>query len=353
LAKVKDLAEVEAIATRIVNSVVGEFVIQGRTVNVTCSLGISVYPEHGEDGETLIKNADAAMYSAKEQGCNTFRFFTEQMNMEVMERLNLENGLRSAIDRGELFLEYQPQINIANGKVIGMEALLRWQSREWGLVMPDRFIRVAESSGLIVAIGEWVLRTACSQMKHWHDEGLLVSPIAVNVSAVQFRQEGFKELIGQVLNDTGLAPEYLELELTESLLLSNKDVMFEVLNGLKDMGLKLAIDDFGTGYSSLSYLRQFPVTKLKIDRSFIREVELNPDDAAITAAIISMAKVLGLKVIAEGVENEAQLLFLAEHMCDEVQGYYFSRPLNAQNVERMLRKPLKQMKERMGSSIAA
>jgi EAL domain-containing protein (putative c-di-GMP-specific phosphodiesterase class I) len=190
-------------------------------------------------------------------------------------------------------------------------------------------------------------------MKHWHDEGLLVSPIAVNVSAVQFRQEGFKELIGQVLNDTGLAPEYLELELTESLLLSNKDVMFEVLNGLKDMGLKLAIDDFGTGYSSLSYLRQFPVTKLKIDRSFIREVELNPDDAAITAAIISMAKVLGLKVIAEGVENEAQLLFLAEHMCDEVQGYYFSRPLNAQNVERMLRKPLKQMKERMGSSIAA
>jgi len=353
LAKVKDLAEVEAIATRIVNSVVGEFVIQGRTVNVTCSLGISVYPEHGEDGETLIKNADAAMYSAKEQGCNTFRFFTEQMNMEVMERLNLENGLRSAIDRGELFLEYQPQINIANGKVIGMEALLRWQSREWGLVMPDRFIRVAESSGLIIAIGEWVLRTACSQMKHWHDEGLLVSPIAVNVSAVQFRQEGFKELIGQVLNDTGLAPEYLELELTESLLLSNKDVMFEVLNGLKDMGLKLAIDDFGTGYSSLSYLRQFPVTKLKIDRSFIREVELNPDDAAITAAIISMAKVLGLKVIAEGVENEAQLLFLAEHMCDEVQGYYFSRPLNAQNVERMLRKPLKQMKERMGSSIAA
>jgi len=329
LAKVKDLAEVEAIATRIVNSVVGEFVIQGRTVNVTCSLGISVYPEHGEDGETLIKNADAAMYSAKEQGCNTFRFFTEQMNMEVMERLNLENGLRSAIDRGELFLEYQPQINIANGKVIGMEALLRWQSREWGLVMPDRFIRVAESSGLIIAIGEWVLRTACSQMKHWHDEGLLVSPIAVNVSAVQFRQEGFKELIGQVLNDTGLAPEYLELELTESLLLSNKDVMFEVLNGLKDMGLKLAIDDFGTGYSSLSYLRQFPVTKLKIDRSFIREVELNPDDAAITAAIISMAKVLGLKVIAEGVENEAQLLFLAEHMCDEVQGYYFSRPLNA------------------------
>jgi EAL domain-containing protein (putative c-di-GMP-specific phosphodiesterase class I) len=234
-----------------------------------------------------------------------------------------------------------------------MEALLRWQSREWGLVMPDRFIRVAESSGLIVAIGEWVLRTACSQMKHWHDEGLLISPVAVNVSAVQFRQEGFKELIGQVLNDTGLAPEYLELELTESLLLSNKDVMFEVLNGLKDMGLKLAIDDFGTGYSSLSYLRQFPVTKLKIDRSFIREVELNPDDAAITAAIISMAKVLGLKVIAEGVENEAQLLFLAEHMCDEVQGYYFSRPLNAQNVERMLRKPLKQMKERMGSSIAA
>ena len=190
---------------------------------------------------------------------------------------------------------------------------------------------------MIVAIGEWVLRTACSQMKLWHDEGLLVSPVAVNVSAVQFRQEGFQDLIRQVLNETGLAPQFLELELTESLLLSNEDVMFAVLNDLKEMGLRLVIDDFGTGYSSLSYLKQFPVTKLKIDRSFIREVPAKPDDAAITTAIISMAKVLNLKVIAEGVENEDQLLFLTEQNCDEVQGYYFSRPLKVQDVEGRLR----------------
>jgi diguanylate cyclase (GGDEF)-like protein/PAS domain S-box-containing protein len=337
LTNVDNLAEVEAIAARIVNSVLGRFVIQGRTVNVTCSLGISVYPEHGVDGETLIKNADAAMYSAKEQGCNTFCFFTDAMNVLIVERLNLENGLRSAIERGELFLEYQPQFNIANGYVTGLEALLRWQSPEWGLVMPDRFIRVAESCGLIDVIGEWVLRTACAQMKLWHDEGLLVSPVAVNVSAAQFRQEGFRDLIRLVLNETGLAPQYLELELTESILLSNEDVMFGVLNDLKNMGLELVIDDFGTGYSSLSYLKQFPVTKLKIDRSFIQEVPGNPDDAAITTAIISMAKVLNLKVIAEGVENEAQLLFLTEHKCDEIQGYYFSRPLKVQDVEDLLR----------------
>jgi len=353
LNNVENFAEVEVIATRIVKSVMGEFVIQGRTVSVTCSLGISVFPEHGEDAEALIKNADMAMYSAKEQGSNTFCFFTDEMNMVLMERLNLENGLRSAIDKGELFLVYQPQINIANGSVIGMEALIRWQSREWGLVMPDRFIRVAENSGLIVPIGEWVLRTACRQMKQWQDNGLLLAPIAVNVSAVQFRQEGFRELIKQVLDETGLDPQYLELELTESLLLSNEDVMFEVLNGLKSMGLKLAIDDFGTGYSSLSYLRQFPVTKLKIDRSFIREVELNLDDAAITAAIISMAKVLDLKVIAEGIENEAQLLFLMKHECDEGQGYFFSRPLNVQAVESFLRKVQMPMKAGSGSTVAA
>lgn len=353
LNNVENFAEVEVIATRIVKSVMGEFVIQGRTVSVTCSLGISVFPEHGEDAEALIKNADMAMYSAKEQGSNTFCFFTDEMNMVLMERLNLENGLRSAIDKGELFLVYQPQINIANGSVIGMEALIRWQSQEWGLVMPDRFIRVAENSGLIVPIGEWVLRTACRQMKQWQDNGLLLAPIAVNVSAVQFRQEGFRELIKQVLDETGLDPQYLELELTESLLLSNEDVMFEVLNGLKSMGLKLAIDDFGTGYSSLSYLRQFPVTKLKIDRSFIREVELNLDDAAITAAIISMAKVLDLKVIAEGIENEAQLLFLMKHECDEGQGYFFSRPLNVQAVESFLRKVQMPMKAGSGSTVAA
>jgi diguanylate cyclase (GGDEF)-like protein/PAS domain S-box-containing protein len=340
LTSLNSVAELGLIAARIVESVSSEFIIKGRSLGITCSLGISVFPEHGQDGETLIKNADSAMYCAKEKGCNTLCFFTNEMNTSVMERLTLENSLRSAIDREELFLMYQPQVNVASGEVTGLEALVRWQHPALGLVMPDTFIKVAENSGLITAIGEWVLKTACSQIRKWQFEGLLVVPVAVNVSAVQFRQEGFSELIKHVLHETGLDPQYLELELTESLLLSNADVMFGVLKNLKDMGLKLVIDDFGTGYSSLSYLRQFPVTKLKIDRSFIRDVAVNSDAAAITTAIINMAKGLGLKVNAEGVEDEAQLLFLREHECDEFQGYYFSRPLNVQDVAITLRKPL-------------
>jgi diguanylate cyclase (GGDEF)-like protein/PAS domain S-box-containing protein len=340
LTNVESLAEVDAIAKRVVNSVMGEFSIQGRSINITCSLGVSIFPEHGEDGEALTKNADAAMYFAKEHGGNALSFFTDEMNKMVTERLNLENSLRSAIDKEEFFLVYQPQFSIASGCVTGMEALLRWQNMERGLVMPDKFIHVAESCGLIDAIGEWVLRSACFQMKRWQDEGLLLAPIAVNVSAIQFRNEGFKELVRDVLRETGLDPQYLELELTESVLMSNADVMFKVLSDLEEMGVKLVIDDFGTGYSSLSYLKQFPVTKLKIDRSFIREVTVDPDDAAITSAICGMAKVLNLKVIAEGVENQDQLLFLAEQECDDVQGYYFSRPLNIENVEKMLRNPL-------------
>ena len=216
------------------------------------------FPEHGADSETLIKNADAAMYSAKESGRNNFRFFTEDMNAQVVERLTLENSLRLALDKKELFLVYQPQMDIATGKIIGLEALLRWQHPELGLVPPDKFIRIAENSGLIVPIGEWVLRTACSQARKWQDEGLPAVSVAVNVSAVQFRQEGFCELIRRVLHETGLAPQYLELELTESLLLANADVTFSVIQELKAMGVTLAIDDFGTGYSSFSYLKQFP-----------------------------------------------------------------------------------------------
>jgi EAL domain-containing protein (putative c-di-GMP-specific phosphodiesterase class I) len=254
-----------------------------------------------------------------------------------VERLTLENGLRLALEKKELFLVYQPQMEIATGRITGLEALLRWQHPELGLVPPDKFIRIAENSGLIMPIGEWVLRTACSQARKWQDEGLLAVPVAVNVSAVQFRQAGFCELIRRVLNETGLGPQYLELELTESLLLSNADVMFSVLQDLKAMGLTLAIDDFGTGYSSFNYLRQFGVSKLKIDRSFIRDIAVNLDDAAITTAIISMAKSLHLKVIAEGVEDEAQMSFLRAHQCDEIQGYYFSKPLAVDKVADKLR----------------
>jgi EAL domain-containing protein (putative c-di-GMP-specific phosphodiesterase class I) len=261
-----------------------------------------------------------------------------------VKRLTLENDLRRAIEREEFFLVYQPQMEISSGRIIGLEALIRWQHPKLGLVPPDKFIPITEKTGLILPIGEWVLKTACSQARKWLDDGIYTVPVAVNVSAVQFRQEGFCELIKKVLQETCLPPQYLELELTESLLLSNEDVMFSVLQELKEMGLKLAIDDFGTGYSSLSYLKQFPVNKLKIDRSFIRDISTNSDDAAITTAIINMAKSLNLKVIAEGVETESQMSFLREHRCDEIQGYYFSKPISAGEVaDKVLCAPAQQI----------
>ena len=337
LTAVKEPADAAVAAERLMDTMTAEFIAQGRSLSISCSIGIGIFPEHGTDGETLIKNADAAMYCAKENGRNNFQFFTKEMNAQAVERLMMESGLRLALAKKELFLMYQPQIEIATGRITGLEALLRWQHPELGLVPPDKFIRIAENSGMIMPIGEWVLRTACSQARKWQDEGFLAVPVAVNVSAVQFRQAGFCELIGRVLYETGLAPQYLELELTESLLLSNADTMFSVLQDLRAMGLKLAIDDFGTGYSSLSYLRQFPVGKLKIDRSFIRDVVVNPDDAAIATAIIGMAKSLNLKVIAEGVEEEAQMSFLRARQCDEIQGYYFSKPLAVDKVAEKLR----------------
>ena len=337
LTAVKEATDAAVAAQRIMSAMTAACVIQGRSLSISCSMGISIFPEHGRDGEILIKNADAAMYCAKENGRNTFRFFTEDMNLQAVERLTLENSLRLALEKEELFLVYQPQMDIASRRITGLEALLRWQHPELDLVPPDKFIQIAENTGLIVPIGEWVLRSACRQARKWQDEGLPPVSLAVNVSAVQFRQKDFCELIRRVLHDTGLAPQYLELELTESLLLANADVTFSVLQELKDMGLTLSIDDFGTGYSSFSYLRQFRVSKLKIDRSFIQGVAINPDDAAITTAIISMAKSLNLKVIAEGVEDEPQMTFLRAHHCDEIQGYYFSKPLAVDKVADKLR----------------
>jgi diguanylate cyclase (GGDEF)-like protein/PAS domain S-box-containing protein len=337
LTHVKDPPDAAIAAERLMDAMTAEFVIQGHSLNVSCSIGISIFPENGADCETLIKNADAAMYSAKADGRNNFRFFTKDMNAQAVERLTLESSLRSALAKEQLFLMYQPQMDIATGRITGLEALLRWQHPEFGLVPPDRFIRIAENSGLIVSIGEWVLRTACLQARAWQDEGLSAVTVAVNVSAIQFRQDGFCELIRTMLRETGLAPQHLELELTESLLFANADVTLSVIRELKAIGVTLAIDDFGTGYSSFSYLRQFRVSKLKIDRTFIGDVAINPDDAAITSAIINMAKGLNLRVIAEGVENEAQMSFLREHQCDEIQGYYFSKPLAVDKVADKLR----------------
>jgi len=337
LTGLKDVTDAAVAAERLMGAMIGEYSIQGHALNLTGSLGISIFPEHGADTETLIKNADTAMYSVKESGRNGFRFFTEDVNAQAVERLTLENSLQHALDKEELFLVYQPQADIATGKIIGLEALLRWQHPELGLVPPDKFIRIAENCGLIVPIGEWVLRTACSQARKWQEEGLPPVRVAINVSAVQFRRQGFPEQVRRVLHETGLGPQYLELELTESVLLANAEVTLSVIQALKAMGLTLAIDDFGTGYSSFSYLKQFRVSRLKIDRSFIRDVAANPDDSAITAAIISMAKSLHLEVIAEGVENEAQMSFLRAHQCDEIQGYYFCKPLTVDKVADKLR----------------
>ncbi len=334
---VKNIADAAVAADRMTKSMTSGFVVQGRPLNITCSLGISVFPEHGMNSETLIKNADAAMYFAKENGRNNFRFFTKDLSAQAVERLTLENSLRPALEKNEFFLMYQPQVDIGTGRIIGLEALLRWQHPNLGLVPPDTFIQIAENIGLIVPIGEWVLRTACSQARKWQEEGLPAVMVAVNISAIQFRQKGFCKLIRKVLDETGLPAKYLELELTESLLLDNADLMLSVVEELKAMGVTLAIDDFGTGYSSLSYLKHFPVSKLKIDRSFVRDVAVNPDDAAITTAIISMAKSLNLKVIAEGVEDEAQMSFLRAQRCDEIQGYYFSKPLAVDKVAEKLR----------------
>jgi diguanylate cyclase (GGDEF)-like protein/PAS domain S-box-containing protein len=333
----KDLNRVISVAENIVNRLGAEYSFFGHSLNVFCNLGISLYPKDGCDCEALIKTADIAMNCAREDGLNRFRIFTDAMNDKVQESLRMEHGLQVALARNELFLVYQPQVDIRSGEVTGLEALLRWNHPQFGIIPPGKFIGVAELSGLIVPIGEWVLRTACAQARKWQDEGLPAVPIAVNVSAIQFRQQGFGDLIRSVLRETGLDPKYLELELTESLLLSNADVMFSILQDLKDMGVMLAIDDFGTGYSSLAYLRQFKVNRLKIARTFIQDVSVDTDDAAITTAIINMAKALNLAVLAEGVENRAQLSFLEAQQCYTIQGFYFSKPVAVDQIDRHLR----------------
>ncbi len=336
LPDVKAISDVQQVVRWLLTAVSAEFSFLGHSFNVSSTMGISMFPEHGRDGHILMERADVAMYSAKEKGANEFQFFSEGINHQIRERLRLENDLRLALERNELFLVYQPQIDTRTGDVSGLEALLRWQHPEIGLIPPNDFIGVAESTGLIVPIGEWVLRTACAQARKWQDAGLPAVPVAVNVSAIQLRQPGFCELICRILKETGLNPKYLELELTEGLLMTNVDVMFTLIQDLRALGVKLTIDDFGTGYSSLNYLRQFKVNRLKIDRSFVREVPVNADDAAITTAIINMAKALNLDVLAEGVENVEQLDFLRAQNCFEIQGYYFSKPMAVDQIEKKL-----------------
>jgi len=319
------------VAQKVVDSISLPFMLDGNEVNIGTSIGIGIFPENGSDTPTLIKNADAAMYHAKEIGRNNFQFFSSVMNDKAFERLTIENDLRRALKRDEFFLLYQPQIDTLSGKVIGAEALVRWQHPVRGLVPPFDFIPLAEKCGLIVPLGEWVLKTACAQNKAWQDAGLPQVLMAVNIAAQQFKQNDFKKLLIQTLEQTGLSPDCLELEITESAIMDNAESMLETLHSLKSIGLGLSIDDFGTGYSSLSYLKHFPINKLKIDRSFILDITEDRSSCAIIQTIISLGHNLNLKVIAEGVETNEQLASLKKLGCDEIQGYYYSRPISPED----------------------
>jgi diguanylate cyclase (GGDEF)-like protein/PAS domain S-box-containing protein len=303
--------------------------IEGFDLHVNASIGISVYPEDGEDAETLIKNADMAMYHAKEDGRNNFKFFKPEMNRKVVERQSVESSLRRALERDEFLLYYQPKVNLDSGEITGVEALIRWQHPSRGLMSPAQFVPVAEDCGLIVEIGRWVLREACRQARAWQEAGLPLIRISVNVSPTEFRDQGFLEGVRATLAETGLEARYLELELTEGVLMENAEFSISILHALKSMKVQLAVDDFGTGYSSFSYLRQFPINVLKIDQSFVKEIAPNSTDSTIVSAIISMGKSLGHTVLAEGVETREQRDYLLAQSCEEGQGYLFSRPVAA------------------------
>lgn len=317
-------------------SLEGIFVIDKHSINITSSIGISFYPEDGNSATLLLKNADVAMYTSKSNGRNNFCFYTAKMNEKAVEQLELGSDLHRALEEHEFFLQYQPLLDLKTEKVVSVEALIRWQHPIRGLIPPMEFILLAEESGMIQPIGEWVLRTACAQNKAWQNMGLPPVKVAVNVSSIQFKQNNVLDIVKKVLQETKLEAKYLDLELTEGIMMDNSQLFISVMNILKDIGVGLVIDDFGTGYSSLSYLKRFPVGKIKIDKSFIRDVHLNKDSRTIVQAIIAMARKLNLKVVAEGVETSEQVQFLKAQKCDEVQGYFYSRPLDAVNLHDFL-----------------
>jgi diguanylate cyclase (GGDEF)-like protein/PAS domain S-box-containing protein len=323
-------------ARRVLQAIAEAHSIDGHCLHVTASIGVSMYPKDGMNAETLMKNADTAMYQAKDSGRQCCSFFKPAMNVRAVERQSVEEDLRYALERKEFTLHYQPKIDVETGVITGVEALLRWMHPTRGSVPPLSFIRVAEDTGLILPIGAWVLREACTQARAWIDRGLPFTTIAVNVSAVQFRDEHFLEGVFATLSETGLDPGYLELELTESALMKHPEVAVSILKELRDHGVVVSVDDFGTGYSSLSYLKKLPLDTLKIDQSFVHQLNENPDDAAIVIAIISMGQSLNLRTIAEGVETAEDLAFLKAHGCQEAQGFFFSRPVPADQIAQML-----------------
>ena len=327
LPDVGNMAAIASIASKIIDAFIAPVFAGPHELHTSPSLGIAIYPTDGQDSDSLMKNADTAMYHAKAAGRNTFQFYAEEMNHQAAARLNLEHKLRQAVSRGEFSLVYQPQVNATSQRPVGLEALIRWKTAEGVFIPPDKFIPVAEETGLIGGIGNWVLREACRQMQVWRNEGLPNLLMAVNVSARQLRQRDFVESVESALRDSGLQAHLLELEITESVLMENPEEAIVILDKLRHMGVSLAIDDFGTGYSSLAYLKLLPIHHLKIDRSFVRDLEQDLNDRAIAFGTIALAHSLGLKVIAEGVETEDQLELLRANGCDTVQGYLFSHPL--------------------------
>jgi diguanylate cyclase (GGDEF)-like protein len=311
--------------------------IGDQKLQVSCSMGLSTYPDHGQSTAALLMNADAAMYSAKELGRNNYQFYSGEMNARSQKKREIQEGLRNALANNEFVLLYQPQIDLRSGRIIGVEALIRWHHPQRGVISPIDFIPLAEETGLIVPIGDWVLRTACQQNKAWQAAGLCPITVSVNVSAHQFRERNLVDRVTQALHDSGLAARHLELELTESLIMQNRALAVETMRELKAMGVGLSIDDFGTGYSSLSALKSFPIARLKIDRSFVRDIPGDEDDKAIAMAVISLGHKLNLRVLAEGVETAGQLAFLRDNDCDEMQGYHFSKPVSAEDIGALLR----------------
>lgn len=338
LSEQADEALSPAFVQRIMDAIARPVSIQAYEFVVNCSIGVAVCPGDGKDAETLLKHAGVAMYRAKEVGRNNFQFFAPSMNEHAMERLRIEGDLRNALERDEFVLHYQPQIDSKTGTVLGVEALLRWRHPALGMVPPVRFIGLAEETGLIVSIGDWVLRTACQQSVAWQRAGLGAIRVAVNLSPRQFYDRDLVGAVRAALDDTGIAPHLLELELTESMMMNDVEHAAGILRRLKALGVHLSIDDFGTGYSSLAYLKRFPIDVLKIDQSFVRDISVDPNDAAIVQSIISLAHSLRLKVVAEGVETEAELEFLRRHGCDFMQGYYFGRPVEAGECEGYLQR---------------
>jgi diguanylate cyclase (GGDEF)-like protein/PAS domain S-box-containing protein len=325
------------VAQKILNSLRAAFALGGTEQHVSGSVGIAVYPEDGRDAQTLMKNADTAMFHGKGIGKNTYQYFTAQMNIAVKRRMTLESALRRAVLQKDFLLHYQPQVDLESGEILAVEALVRWRTEDSGTVMPADFIPLAEETGLINEIGEWVLREGCRQMKEWQDRGLTPRRIAINLSARQFSDRAFLDTVMRVLQDTGLDPRLLELEITESQVMRQTEGMILLLNRLAEMGVHLAIDDFGTGYSSLSYLKRLPIQMLKIDQSFIRDITVDPNDTAIVVAIINMARSLELETIAEGVETAGQLALLRSKGCRIGQGFYFSAPMGAEGLYPLLR----------------